>query len=257
MPLKDLRRTLRRYRSGKKAKVLHGFFRTGPGEYGEGDIFLGVTVPVLRKLAKQFRDINLNPAVELLKSPIHEERLLALLILILKYRGSDPRGKEKIYRAYLKNTGYINNWDLVDLTAKHIVGDFLRDKDRSVLYKLACSGSLWERRIAILSTFHFIENYQFDDTIGVARLLLSDRHDLIHKAVGWMLREIGKRDMRTEEKFLRENYKAMPRTMLRYAIERFPENKRNSYLKNDKKKHNIARGRISYRAGHIHSLAHA
>ncbi|MCX5666516.1 MAG: DNA alkylation repair protein [Candidatus Omnitrophica bacterium] len=233
MSVKKIRDVLRRRQDRKKATVLRGFFKTGIGEYAEGDIFLGVTVPVLRKLARQFKDIELKSAVELLRSPIHEERLLALLILILKYRGSDLHGKEKIYRIYLKNTKHINNWDLVDVTAKHIIGDFLRDKDRSVLYELARSASLWERRIAVLSTFHFIENNQFDDTIRIAVLLLSDQHDLIHKAVGWMLREVGKRDLEAEEKFLKKNYKIMPRTMLRYAIEKFPESKRSLYLKKD------------------------
>ncbi len=237
MPIKKIKDALRRYRDAKKAKVLRSFFKTGPGEYAEGDIFLGVTVPVLRDLAKQLKDIELRSAVKLLRSSIHEERLLALLILIIKYRSSSPNDKEKIYRIYLKNTKYINNWDLVDVTAKHIVGDFLRDKDRSVLYELARSASLWERRIAILSTFHFVENNQFDDTIRIAKLLLSDQHDLIHKAVGWMLREVGKRDLEAEEKFLKKNYKIMPRTMLRYAIEKFPESKRSLYLKKDGGRH--------------------
>ena len=210
--------------------MLRRFFKTGPGEYAEGDIFLGVTVPVLRKLARQFKDIELKSAVGLLRSSIHEERLLALLILILKYRGSSLKDKEKIYRIYLENTKYINNWDLVDVTAKHIVGDYLRDKDKSVLYELARSTFLWNRRIAILSTFNFIEDHQFEETIKIAGLLLSDRHDLIHKAVGWMLREVGKRNMKTEENFLKIHYKSMPRTMLRYAIEKFPEPKRQKYL---------------------------
>ena len=231
MPLRNLRQALRRHRNGKKAKILRGFFKTGIGEYAEGDLFLGVTVPILRKLAGQFKDIELKSAVKLLRSSIHEERLLALLILILKYRGSSLQVKEKIYRIYLKNTRYINNWDLVDVTAKHIIGDFLRDKDKGVLYEMARSPLLWDRRIAILSTFHFIENYQFDDTIRIAELLLSDRHDLIHKAVGWMLREVGKRNLYMEEKFLKKNHMAMPRTMLRYAIEKFPESKRDLYLK--------------------------
>jgi Predicted DNA alkylation repair enzyme len=234
MSAKKIREALRRRRNRKKAKVLQGFFKTGPGEYAEGDIFLGVTVPELRKLAKEFKDIEIKSAVGLLRSSIHEERLLALLILILKYRAASLRDKEKIYRIYLKNTAYINNWDLVDVTAKHIVGDYLRDKDKSVLYKLARSRSLWERRIAILSTFHFIENHRFDDTIKIAGLLLSDRHDLIHKAVGWMLREVGKRSLKAEENFLKKHYKIMPRTMLRYAIERFPEDKRQRYLKKGK-----------------------
>ena len=231
MPIKKIREALSRCQDKKKAKVLRGFFKTGIGEYAERDIFLGVAVPVLRKLARQFKAIKLKSAVELLRSSIHEERMLALLILILKYRASDLQGKEKVYRIYLKNTRYINNWDLVDVTAKHIIGDFLRDKDRGVLYELARSASLWDRRIAILSTFHFVENHQFDDTIRIAGLLLSDRHDLIHKAVGWMLREVGKRNLKAEEKFLKKNYKIMPRTMLRYAIEKFPESKRSLYLK--------------------------
>jgi 3-methyladenine DNA glycosylase AlkD len=226
----NLRRVLRRNRNGKRAKVLRSFFKTGPGEYAEGDIFLGVTTPVLRKLAARFKDIELKSSVELLRSSIHEERLLALLILILKYRGSNEENKKKIYRIYLENTRYINNWDLVDVTAKHIVGDYLRDKDRGVLYELARSPLLWDRRIAIISTFYFIENRQFDDTIRIAGLLLSDKHDLIHKAVGWMLREVGKRNLEAEERFLKKNYTAMPRTMLRYAIEKFPERKRRRYL---------------------------
>jgi len=230
MPLKNIRRSLRRHRDKEKAKVLQGFFKTGSGQYAEGDIFLGVTVPVLRTLAKQFQEIELKSAVELLRSPIHEERLLALLVLVLQYRKSDIDNKNRIYRIYLKNTKYINNWDLVDVTAKHIIGDFLKDKDKDVLYGLATSSFLWDRRIAIISTFHFIENDQFEETIKIAELLLSDRHDLIHKAVGWMLREVGKRNLEVEEKFLKEYHKVMPRTMLRYAIEKFPEHKRQAYL---------------------------
>ena len=230
MPLKDIRRILWKHQDKEKAKVLRRFFKTGIGEYAEGDIFLGVTVPVLRKLAKQFKSIELKSVVELLRSSIHEERLFALLILILKYRGSKLKDKEKIYRIYLKNTKYINNWDLVDVTAKQIVGDYLRDKDKSVLYELARSPYLWNRRIAILSTFNFIEDHQFEDTIRIAELLLSDRHDLIHKAVGWMLREVGKRSLEVEENFLKVHHKSMPRTMLRYAIEKFPEFERRKYL---------------------------
>jgi 3-methyladenine DNA glycosylase AlkD len=230
--IKKIKEALRRLQDKKKAKVLRGFFKTGIGEYAEGDIFLGVTVPVLRKLAGKFKGIELKSAVELLKSSIHEERLLALLILILKYRGSNEKNKKRICNIYLKNTRYINNWDLVDVTAKHIVGDYLRDKDKRVLYELAKSKDLWDRRIAILSTFHFIENNQFDDTLKIAKLLLSDKHDLIHKAVGWMLREVGKRNFAAEERFLDKHHKHMPRTALRYAIERFPESKRRRYLHN-------------------------
>ncbi len=230
MSIKKIKAALRRHKDVKKAKVLKGFFKTGAGEYAEGDLFLGVTVPVLRKLAREFKDIELRSSVELLRSPIHEERLLALLILILKYRASDKEGKEKIYRIYIGNTRYINNWDLVDVTAKHIVGDYLRDRDKSILYKFARSPILWNRRIAILSTFHFIERHQFEDTIKIARILLPDRHDLIHKAVGWMLREVGKRSPKKEEDFLNAHHRSMPRTMLRYAIEKFPEAKRLRYL---------------------------
>ncbi len=230
MSIEKIRAVLRHRQDKKKAKVLRTFFKTGRGEYAEGDIFLGVTVPVLRKLARQFKDIELNSVVKLLRSSIHEERLLALLILILKYRASSPSDKREIYRIYLKNTRYINNWDLVDVTAKHIVGDYLHDKDRGVLYKLAKSPLLWDRRISIISTFYFIENQQFEDTMKIASLLLRDRHDLIHKAVGWMLREVGKRNLEAEEIFLKAHHKYMPRTMLRYAIEKFPEPKRRKYL---------------------------
>lgn len=230
MQIKTIRQALRRYRNEEKAKVLRRFFKTGKGEYAEGDIFLGVTVPALRKLSRQFKDIEIDSAIGLLKSPIHEERLLALLIFILKYRSSDQKGKEKIYKIYLGSTKYINNWDLVDVTAKHIVGDYLWDRDRKILYDLAKSDLLWDRRIAILSTFHFIEKGEFTDALKISKILLNDRHDLIHKAVGWMLREIGKRSIGVEEGFLKKYHTMMPRTMLRYAIEKFPENKRQKYL---------------------------
>jgi 3-methyladenine DNA glycosylase AlkD len=228
--IKELKRDLRRYGNKEKARILRRFFKTGPGEYAEGDLFLGVTVPVLRKLAGRYREAGLKDTLRILKSPIHEERLLALFILILKYGKSDATGREKIYRLYLKHARYINNWDLVDATAKHIIGDFLRDRDKAPLLKLAKSGSVWERRIAILSTFNYIEKKQFEDTLKIAEILLNDEHDLIHKAVGWMLREIGKRDLAAEEGFIKTHYKRMPRTMLRYAIERFPESKRQAYL---------------------------
>lgn len=228
--IKELRADLKRLGSKEKAKVLQRFFKTGPGEYAEGDIFIGITVPVIRSLAKKYQALPLCDVRRSLTSPIHEERLLSLLILILKYRSSDLSGKKKICSMYLKHTRYINNWDLVDVTAKHIVGDFLRNKDRSPLYELAKSEDLWERRIAILSTFHFIERGDFDDTLRIAEMLLSDEHDLIHKAVGWMLREVGKRDIASEEKFLKKHCAVMPRTALRYAIERFPEDKRKAYL---------------------------
>lgn len=170
-------------------------------------------------------------AATLLKSPVHEERLLALFILMHLYKGGQTALKEKIYRLYLENTAYINNWDLVDASAEHIVGHYLLGKDKSPLYLLAVSEDLWERRIAIVATFCYIKQNQFEETLKIAEMLLQDRHDLIHKAVGWMLREVGKRDRAVEEAFLRSHYKTMPRTMLRYAIEKFPEFLRQAYLK--------------------------
>ncbi|MFA4854941.1 MAG: DNA alkylation repair protein [Candidatus Omnitrophota bacterium] len=231
MSLKKLKFDLQKYSDKRKAKIVQRFFKTGPGEYAEGDIFLGITVPRLRILSKRYQSLAFNETLQLLKSRIHEERLLSLFILILKYRKVDLSEKRKIYKAYLNHSKYVNNWDLVDVSAKHIIGVFLKDKDRTPLYKLARSDSLWERRIAILSTFHFIENNDFEDTLKIAEILISDPHDLIHKAVGWMLREVGKRDRDSEERFLKEYYTAMPRTMLRYAVERFPESKRQAYLK--------------------------
>jgi 3-methyladenine DNA glycosylase AlkD len=255
---------------GNKTAAEHaqGFFKTGPGQYGEGDIFLGIKVPVLRQLAKEFTngktvsptpafghpsgggdsfkspplegcrnggvglvDISLTDAVELLQSPLHEVRLLALFIMVLQYkRGGNETA---IYRAYLANTHRINNWDLVDGSAADIVGAHLFERDRKPLYRLAKSKSLWERRIAIIATFYFIRRNQFDDTLVIAELLLNDKEDLMHKAVGWMLREVGKRDLKVEEDSLLPRYKQMPRTMLRYAIERFPEPKRLAYLNGD------------------------
>jgi len=226
-----LRKELKRHSDPYKAKILQRFFKTGPGEYAEGDIFIGINVPVLRALAKKYQNLPLDETTRLLRSRIHEERLLSLLILILKYRKADLMGKREIYRVYLKNSMHINNWDLVDVTAKQIVGDYLYDKDRRKLYQLARSGSLWQRRIAVLSTFHFIGKGDHEDALKIARILLSDEHDLIHKAVGWMLREVGKCDIRAEENFLDKYHRRMPRTMLRYAIERFPEKKRQGYLR--------------------------
>ncbi|MEK6699812.1 MAG: DNA alkylation repair protein [Nitrospirota bacterium] len=213
-----------------KARILRGFFKTGPGEYGEGDRFLGIVVPVIRKLARQHQDTPIGEVKKLLTSAIHEERLLALLMLVQRYEKGDDGSKKVIYDLYLESTEYINNWDLVDLSAGKIVGPYLRDRARRPLYRLAKSKNLWERRIAILSTFHYIKNHDFMDTLAVAGLLLEDEEDLIRKAVGWMLREVGKRDRGVAERFLRAHYQSMPRTMLRYAIERFPESKRKKYL---------------------------
>jgi 3-methyladenine DNA glycosylase AlkD len=231
MNLSKLKYDLKRISNKQQAKVLQGFFKTGPGEYAQGDIFLGVKVPMLRSLAKRYQILTFNETLQLLKSPIHEERFLSLLIFISKYRKAGWPEKERIYKAYLKHSRYINNWDLVDATAKHIVGDFLADKKKGVLYKLAKSDSLWERRIAILSTFHFIENNDFIETLKIAKILIADSHDLIHKAVGWMLREVGKRSLDSEERFLNKYYQIMPRTMLRYAIERFGQSRRLAYLR--------------------------
>jgi 3-methyladenine DNA glycosylase AlkD len=216
------------------ASFLLRYFKTGPGQYGEGDRFRGIRLPVLRRLAKAHRDIPLDQAQLLLRSAYHEDRLLALLILVRRFAGAgDEAGRSEIYELYLSQTQFINNWDLVDVSAGRIVGAHLSGKDRGPLYQLARSPSLWERRIAILATSHFIARGEYGDTLAIAAILLADKEDLIHKAVGWMLREVGKRDMETEETFLRAHYRQMPRTMLRYAIERFPEDKRRSYLKGD------------------------
>ena len=213
-----------------RAKNLSWFFKTGKGQYGEGDIFLGIPVPEQRKVAKKYFDLSLGDVQELLKSKIHEHRFTALVILISKYRKAKESGKKEIYDLYLKNTENINNWDLVDLSAPRIVGDYLLNKERSILYKLAKSKSLWEKRISILSTFTFIDNNDFEDALNISELLLHDEHDLIHKAVGWALREVGKKEQNVEEQFLAKHYFQMPRTMLRYAIEKFDEEKRKKYL---------------------------
>ena len=231
MSVDDIRRRLEKLADKEKAQVLQRFFKTGPGEYGEGDVFLGIKVPELRRLAKEYKGIPLKEAKQLLRSPIHEQRLLALLILIRSFSKGDEGTKKRIYDLYLKNTQYINNWDLVDVSAEHVVGAYLMERSKTPLYGLAKSDSLWERRISILSTFHYIRRGQFSQSLKISKMLLSDKEDLIHKAVGWMLREVGKRHLPTEEKFLRAHYKRMPRTMLRYAIERFPERKRQRYLK--------------------------
>ena len=230
MRSQEIKKRLRALADKHKAKVLQGFFKTGPGQYGEGDVFLGIAVPVLRKFVKECRDTSLDDAAQLLKSTIHEERLLALFLFIRAYSEGDESIKKKIYKLYLKNTRYINNWDLVDLSAPNIVGKFLEDRSRRPLYLLAGSRDLWRKRISILSTYYFIRKNEFVDTLKISRVLMKDEHDLIHKAVGWMLREVGKRDLSLEEKFLLKHYEKMPRTMLRYAIERFPEAKRQRYL---------------------------
>jgi len=223
-----IKQELKKRANPKKAKLLSGFFKTGKGEYGEGDIFLGVIVPETREVAKMFLDLELSEIEKSLFSKIHEERLASLLILVEKYKNGDLPTKKEIFNFYLKNTKYINNWDLVDLTSHKIVGEWLVDKSREILYRLAQSENLWERRISIISCFAFIRNNDFKDAFEISKILLKDKHDLIHKAVGWILREIGKRNLKAEEKFLQEGrrYKNMPRTMLRYA----DEEKRKKYL---------------------------
>ena len=210
---------------------LQRFFKTGTGQYGEGDIFRGIRVPVLRRLSREYQLIPLEHVVSLLQSAYHEDRLLALFILVLKYGKANDDMRDIIYSLYMGNTAFINNWDLVDASAEHVVGAYVSDKSREPLYQLANSGSLWERRIAILATFYFIKRGSFDETLKIAEKLLTDKEYLIHKAVGWMLREVGKRDIQCEDSFLDTCYRQMPRTMLRYAIEKHPQEKRLTYMK--------------------------
>lgn len=230
--LKKLQEELRSLSDPQRAKASLRFFKTGKGEYGEGDKFMGVNSPNQWKVVnKYWKEIEMSEIEKLVKSPIHEERMVGLLILTKKFKKATLYEQEKIYDFYLKHTAFINNWDLVDLTAYRIVGAFLEKKEKSILEKLAKSKSLWERRIAILSTFYYIGKGQSKESLKIAKILVADKHDLIHKAVGWMLREIGKRcGEEIEENFLKRYYKIMPRTMLRYAIERFPEEKRHKYL---------------------------
>ena len=230
LTLQSLKEDLKTLENKEKAKIFQRFFKTGKGQYGEGDIFLGITVPESRALAKKYSNFALEEIKILLESRIHEKRLIALLILVNNYQKNKEK-QEEIYNFYLSNTKRINSWDLVDLTADKIIGNYLFDKPKDILFELAKSNNLWERRISIISTFHFIKNNQFQETLKISHILLNDKHDLIHKAVGWMLREIGKRNQSIEEEFLKNNYKSMPRTMLRYAIEKFPEDKRLVYLK--------------------------
>jgi len=212
--------------SPARKKTCQSFFKTGPGEYAEGDIFIGLRVPDVRNVAKQFEHVGHNEITILMTSEIHEERMLALMIMLRQFKNN----RDEIYTFYLQNTAHINNWDLVDLSAHYIVGAHLIDKDRSILYELAQSDNLWERRIAIVATWWFIRNNDFDDTIKLAEILLNDKHDLMHKATGWMLREAGKKDKAALMLFLDNCAKHMPRTMLRYAIEKFDGETRKRYL---------------------------
>lgn len=235
MSLQQLKKDLNKLKNPEKAKLLQRFFKTGKGQYGEGDIFLGIMVPESRKVATKFKDLSLKEVEELLHSTIHEERFIALSILVIQFEAS-PENRKEIFNFYLANTKWINNWDLIDLTAPKIVGRYILENGRNnpfiegKLVDLANSNDLWEKRISILSTFYFIKNKRFAESLEIAKMLLNDKHDLIHKAVGWMLREIGKRDLKAEEKFLNKYYKTMPRTMLRYSIEKFDADRKRFYM---------------------------
>ncbi len=229
--LENIRKELERLSNKEYAARLQTYFKTGKGGYGEGDKFLGIQAPILRKTVKKYRNISIDEASELIKSPFHEERLFSLFMLVCLFKKADDGDKKKIYALYLKNAKFINNWDLVDASAGRIVGAYLFTRDKKPIYALAKSKNLWERRISIMATSYFIGHNEFADTLKIAEMLLKDKEDLIHKAVGWLLREIGKRNFELEESFLKKHYASMPRTMLRYAIEKFPEEKRKSYLK--------------------------
>lgn len=222
---------LSQYTSQSRAEISQRFFKTGKGQYGEGDVFIGVTVPDVRIVAKQYKDLSLEHIEKLLKSKIHEDRLLALLILVEQFKKGTEAQQKSIARFYLAQLDRVNNWDLVDLSADKILGAWLYERSRTPLYKLVRSKNLWERRVAIISTFYFIRHHDFKDTLRLAEMLLNDQHDLMHKAVGWMLREVGKRDEAVLLKFLDKHAIVMPRTALRYALERLPEAHRKYYLK--------------------------
>ncbi|MBI3980788.1 DNA alkylation repair protein [Candidatus Microgenomates bacterium] len=228
--LSDLEYDLQRAKNSERAIILSGYFKTGKREYGEGDVFLGITVPQLRQIARKYLSVNFSQLSTLLKSKIHEYRLTALFILVGKYSKGKLPERKKIVDFYLKNTLHINNWDLVDSSASYILGSYFSSTNKSVIYQLAKSKNLWERRMAIVATYQFIKNNKFEDTLKIAQIFLSDKEDLIHKATGWMLREVGKRDQEIVEEFLRKYYQTMPRTMLRYAIEKFSSSQKKFYL---------------------------
>jgi 3-methyladenine DNA glycosylase AlkD len=233
--VKKLKEEVKGSGSPQKAKISEWFFKTGKGGYAEGDKFVGLTTPESKMIAKKYSDLlNLADLTDLLKSKIHEERIIAIILLKEKYKKGDEKTKEEIFHIYIGNTEHINNWDIVDISAEYIVGDYLENKDKDLLYDFSKSGILWERRISILSTFGYIKKGKPELTLELAEILLEDKQDLIHKAVGWMLREVGKRcSQELLEEFLKKYYKRIPRTALRYAIERFPEALRQKYLKGD------------------------
>jgi len=227
----EIEKDLKALSNPERAKMSAGYFKTGKGEYGEGDVFLGLTVPQQRVIAKKYAHADLSTIDTLMKSNIHEHRFTALEILVMKFETAGEAERKEIFGFYLKHTASVNNWDLVDTSAPYIVGEYLLDNDRAILHKLAKSKNIWERRIAIVATFAFIRNNDFKDTLKLSEILFTDSHDLIHKAVGWALREVGKKNQTEEENFLRKFYKQMPRTMLRYAIERFDAKKKIFYMK--------------------------
>jgi Predicted DNA alkylation repair enzyme len=228
---KAIQRDMEGLSNAEDAAFLQRFFKTAEGQYGAGDRFRGIRVPVLRSLVRKYANVTYDDVIKLLASGYHEDRLLATMMLVRLYGKGDPSARKRIYESYLANTSRINNWDIVDGSAHQIVGGYLSTRSRAPLRRLARSKSLWERRIAIIATFHFIKSSDFADALVIAEMLLNDPEDLIHKAVGWMLREIGSRDPSVERGFLLKHYATMPRTMLRYAIEKFPEPERQSYLK--------------------------
>ncbi len=230
MNAKDVKQKLKSLATPAVAKSSVRFFKTGPGEYGEGDVFIGIKVPTLRTVSREFRSLHLEEIETLLNSPIHEERHLALMILVLQVAKCDDAYRRNVFDFYMRNTKLINNWDLVDCSAPQVVGGYLLDKSRKPLFQLTKSKSLWERRIAIVSTQHFIRHDDFADTLAISHKLLRDEEDLIHKAAGWMLREVGKKAQAVLEAFLDQHGTVMPRTMLRYAIEKFPPEQRRAYL---------------------------
>jgi 3-methyladenine DNA glycosylase AlkD len=231
MTAEDVRTKLKSLASPAAAKAAARFFKTGPGEYAEGDIFIGIKVPTLRIVARSFRDLPLDEIRSLLHSPIHEERHMALMVLVLQVANCDEAHHKRVFDLYLGNTRFINNWDLVDCSAPQVVGGYLLSRPNKPLLSLAKSKSLWERRIAIVSTQHFIRHGEFGETLAISELLLGDTEDLIRKATGWMLREVGKKDQAVLKGFLDRHGADMPRTMLRYSIERLPPDQRQAYLR--------------------------